>query len=154
MSVSNRDLIGEGEGFQMDSSVPELLKEVNASPTPFDPTRVRAMKSAGYTVAQICAVFNITAGLVQKCTSTRLDKALRKSDRELAEKKRLNQEIAIGRSLKMQKSLAAHKEAGGTDPVNDFWVLLKVLHDQGMSASEVCQKFDLSFDDLKTHGVC
>src|ERR1700730_11379587 len=95
----------------------ELLKTANAKATPFDPSRVRMMKASGHTIAEICAVFNISVGMVDLCVSTRLDKALQKSDREQAAKK-------------LQKSLAANKAAGGSDPVNDFWVLLKVLHDQ------------------------
>src|SRR6267378_8372743 len=73
--------------LRLESSIPELLKECNMQPTPFDPTRVRAMKAAGHTIAEICAVFNISAGLVQKCTArTRLDKMLRQKADEISKR--------------------------------------------------------------------
>ena len=154
MSVRQQLINCGAEETQLESSVPQLLKEINAQVTPFNPTRVRAMKSAGYTVAEICAVFNITAGMVQKCTSTRLDKALRKSDRELAATKCFDEGTIVGKLHKLQKSLASQKAAGSSAPVNDFWVLLKSLHRSGMALSEVCTEFNLSMSDLKTHGVC
>jgi hypothetical protein len=104
MSVRHQLLNCGGEEIQLPSSVPQLLKEINAQVTPFDPARVRAMKSAGYTVAEICAVFNITAGMVQKCTFTRLDKALRQSDREQRQRSREVQ--------KLQKSTIPLNEPG------------------------------------------
>jgi len=58
----------------------ELLKTANAKATPFDPSRVRMMKASGHTVAEICAAFNISVGMVSLCCSTRLDKALRQSE--------------------------------------------------------------------------